>query len=974
MKKTHIWRGCCAWALCGALLSTAVPQAGWTAEDEPMDESGAIQYESWDDLNHVWKNEVLGPDAYEFVQPGDTDWNDDNGGWYVVQATDTIIKTYDRIKIDGDVHLILMNGSSFECQNGIQVSEGSSLSIYGQEANSDAVPGTLNVKIITENAEYAGIGGSKNAPDAGTINIHGGIIDVQGNRNSAGIGGSSEGTTGEINLYGGEINATGGRNGAGIGGGDGISKVDSIIINERANVTATGGIGGGAGIGGGRSGNCDSVQIDGGVVKADGKDGGAGIGSGSGNRNKGTILISGGTVIANGGDGTDNGGAGIGGSGGSNSGYAGGSIIIDGGYVIATGGIGSKNCGDGIGNGGGFKSTSSDPSTFSTGDQGNGIIFAYAGGENASAIYDISGRQVLADLLWKGIIFENGDGKVYGDVTLSQSFEIPKDTTLTIDADDTLRVPDGIILTNKGSIVGNGTLIGAVAEKQPADTIDRGRVTINAASSEGGTVSGAGEYTKGEDVTLTATVDPHYRFSGWFEGENNVSADASYTFKAASDRTLTAKFEKTAHAFGQWQGDGNGHHIRTCTISGCTEQEQDACSGGTATCSDRAVCSICKAQYGSLDPDNHTEGTAWTTTATTHTSVYPCCGAAAGPEAAHSWQDGACAVCGYHCLHALHFVERVDATTSQTGVEAHYACDHCGLLFRDAAGAEPVTAEELIIPVQDTPSAAPDKPGVKLEASENGSVDVSTNAPAYQQTVTITPVPDAGYHVAGVSVTDRRGQAVAVTAQDDGSYTYIQPWGTVTINVTFARDVAASVTEIFTDIQPGAWYEDAVQFAYDKGWLTGTSATTFAPDAAATRGMIVSILHRLAGAPAAETDVPFEDVASGAWYADAVRWGVAEGLISGYDDATFGPDDAVTREQLAAMLQRYDQWRGESDGTRSDLSGYEDASAISGWAIDAVAWAHAQGLLTGTSETTLDPQGPAVRAQVAAMLQRFPGE
>ena len=365
---------------------------------------------------------------------------------------------------------------------------------------------------------------------------------------------------------------------------------------------------------------------------------------------------------------------------------------------------------------------------------------------------------------------------------------------------------------------------------------------------------------------------------------------------------------------------------------------------------------------------------AWTTTATSHSKVYPCCKAVAEPESAHQWQDGVCTVCAYKCTHALQFVERVDATTSQTGVEAHYACDHCGLLFRDAAGAEPVTAEELVIPVQDTPSAAPDKPGVKLEASANGSVDVSTSAPAYRETVTITPVPDAGYHVESVSVTDRRGQALRVTAQDDGSYTYIQPWGMVTINVTFARDAAASVTEIFTDIRPGAWYEDAVQFAYDKGWLTGTSATTFAPDTAATRGMIVSILHRLAGAPAAETDVPFEDVASGAWYADAVRWGVAEGLISGYNDTTFGPDDAVTREQLAAMLQRYDQWRGESDGTRSDLSGYEDASAISGWAIDAVAWAHAQGLLTGTSETTLDPQGPAARAQVAAMLQRFLGE
>lgn len=933
MKKTHIWRSCCAWTLCGALLSTVVPQVGWTQEAPPGSEANPIEITA--DTGGQWG--TAGTET-----------------WYTVEGFQSIDTA--RPVVQGTVHLTLIAGSALNVAKGIDVSEGQALIIDGSGSLAATEPESGN----------AGIGGSNG--DAGIITINGGTFDVRGGANAAGIGGGKSGTGGTIVINDCQKIGAVGETAAAIGGGQ--SGTGGHITINGGNVSARGTLGG-AGIGGGGSASGGTIEINGGVIDAqcDGN-GGAGIGAGNGRASDGTVKITGGTITASGGPHGRYGGAGIGGG---NNGKAC-PITITGGEIHATGGDatgsdGNANGGDGIGNGGGYDEAETAEITIADLDNnGAPVIFATSGsGGSANAVAG-------PDEAWQGVVFQESDGKVYGDVTLSQSFEIPKDTTLTIDADDTLRVPDGIILTNNGSIEGDGTLLGAVSGTPPADTIDRGRVTINAASSEGGTVSGAGEYTKGEDVTLTATVDPHYRFSGWFEGENNVSADASYTFKAASDRTLTAKFEKTAHAFGQWQGDGNGHHIRTCTISGCTEQEQEACSGGTASCILKAVCDTCQGRYGSLDLTNHAKEAVWTTTATTHTRVYPCCQAVIGPEAAHSWQDGACAVCGYHCLHALHFVERVDATTSQTGVEAHYACDHCGLLFRDAAGAEPVTAEELIIPVQDTPSAAPDKPGMELEASENGSVDVSTNAPAYRQTVTITPMPDAGYHVESVSVTDRRGQAVAVTAQDDGSYTYLQPWGTVTISVTFARDAAASVTEIFTDIQPGAWYEDAVQFAYDKGWLTGTSATTFAPDTAATRGMIVSILHRLAGAPAAETDVPFEDVASGAWYADAVRWGVAEGLISGYDDATFGPDDAVTREQLAAMLQRYDQWRGESDSARSDLSGYEDASAISDWAIDAVAWAHAQGLLTGTSETTLDPQGPAVRAQVAAMLQRFPGE
>lgn len=975
MRKKREWRKACAWLLCGALLSTALPQAGWTAEGEPGSEDDVIYYESWDSEEERWKTESLKTGSYEILQEGDADWNDDDGGWYVVPATDETIKTLDRINIEGDVHLILLNNSSFECQNGIQVSEGSSLSIYAQEITSEELPGQLNAKIVTTNAEYAGIGGSKSEPNVGTINIYGGKIDSVGNRNSAGIGGSYQGTTGEINLYGGVINATGGRNGAGIGGGEGISQVNSICISERADVTVTGGVGGGAAIGGGRSGNFEKIEILGGTIKAEGTDGGAGIGSGSGNRNKGTISITGGTVTAIGGDNNSgNAGAGIGGSGSRNSGFAGGTINISGGHVVATGGNGSKNNGDGIGNGGGFKSTSSDPSRFLTGENGKAIIFAFCG-DGANAIYDTSGKEESVETAWNGIIFENNTGQVYGDITLDQSFEVPADHTLMIAAGNTLTVPDGLTLTNNGTIDGYGTLIGTVTGKAPASTIDRGKVTITVTASTGGSASGGGEYDKDEEVSLKATAEPHYQFTGWYDGESKVSADVIYTFEAESDRTLTAKFEKTDHTFSDWQSDGDGTHFRTCTIEDCDAAEQEACSGGNATCTDKAVCTVCNTAYGEINPENHAEKAAWTTTATSHSKVYPCCKAVAEPEAAHQWQDGTCIVCAYKCNHALQFVERVEATTSQTGMEAHYACDYCGLLFRDEAGAEPVSAEDLVIPEKETPSVTPSKPGVNVAASAHGSVSLSTKAPAYRETVTITPAPEAGYEVASVQVTDARGRQIAVTAQDDGTYTYTQPSGTVTITVTFAEKAEepqpAPVTEIFADLVPGAWYEDAVQYAYDNGLLTGTSATTFAPDAATTRGMAVSVLHRLAGSPAAEEDAAFDDVDASAWYGEAVRWAVSEGIVNGYSDTAFGPDDAVTREQLAAMLQSFSTWRGDADGTRSDLSGYEDASAVSGWALDAVEWANAQGLLNGTSATTLAPQGQATRAQVAAMLQRF---
>ena len=175
------------------------------------------------------------------------------------------------------------------------------------------------------------------------------------------------------------------------------------------------------------------------------------------------------------------------------------------------------------------------------------------------------------------------------------------------------------------------------------------------------------------------------------------------------------------------------------------------------------------------------------------------------------------------------------------------------------------------------------------------------------------------------------------------------------------------VSEIFIDIAPDAWYKDAVQYAYDNGLMTGVSATEFAPEATTTRAMIVSILARLEGVESAEA-AGFADV-SDEWYATAVNWAANVGVVNGYEDNTFRPNTAITREQLAAILMNYASYRGEDVSNRADLDGYTDQPST--WAEEAMQWAVAEGLISGMTEDTLQPQGNATRAQVAAILERF---
>ena len=169
---------------------------------------------------------------------------------------------------------------------------------------------------------------------------------------------------------------------------------------------------------------------------------------------------------------------------------------------------------------------------------------------------------------------------------------------------------------------------------------------------------------------------------------------------------------------------------------------------------------------------------------------------------------------------------------------------------------------------------------------------------------------------------------------------------------------------------PEAWYYDAVQYVYENGMMNGISETAFGPDVTTSRAMIVTILYRLENEP--ETPAAgFTDVAAGTYYADAVAWAAANGIVTGVSETVFAPDNAITREQMAAILYRYAQFKGWDVTAGSGLSAYADASRISVYAVEAMRWANAEGLITGVTDTALEPQGSATRAQVATILMRF---
>ena len=181
---------------------------------------------------------------------------------------------------------------------------------------------------------------------------------------------------------------------------------------------------------------------------------------------------------------------------------------------------------------------------------------------------------------------------------------------------------------------------------------------------------------------------------------------------------------------------------------------------------------------------------------------------------------------------------------------------------------------------------------------------------------------------------------------------------------------ALAANGAFSDVKTSDWFYDDVRYVCEKGLMDGTGSNTFSPKATTTRGMIVTILYRLSGEPAGSGVCPFSDVAAGKYYEKAIAWAAENRIVSGYADGTFGPDNAITREQLAAILYRYAVFCGYAVTASAEIGRFADADMVGSYALTAMKWASAEGLING-SGSKLDPKGSATRAQAAAILARF---
>lgn len=257
---------------------------------------------------------------------------------------------------------------------------------------------------------------------------------------------------------------------------------------------------------------------------------------------------------------------------------------------------------------------------------------------------------------------------------------------------------------------------------------------------------------------------------------------------------------------------------------------------------------------------------------------------------------------------------------------------------------------------------------VTVNEAEGGTVTADVTQAPEGAVVTLTIQPTEGYVLETLKV--ESGSDVIETAETkEGQFTFTMPGGGVVITPAFVPEAPQALP--FTDVTEGDWFYESVAYVYTNGLMNGTSDTTFSPNGTTTRGMIVTILYRQAGSPEAAAWSPFQDVDPNQYYAAPIAWAAWNGIVNGKTATSFGPNDPITREQMAAILYRYAKDQGMDVSQRGNLAQFSDQGRISAYAREALSWANGAGLITGKGGGVLDPQGPAVRAQVAAIFQRF---
>ena len=294
----------------------------------------------------------------------------------------------------------------------------------------------------------------------------------------------------------------------------------------------------------------------------------------------------------------------------------------------------------------------------------------------------------------------------------------------------------------------------------------------------------------------------------------------------------------------------------------------------------------------------------------------------------------------------------------------------------DGSGEKATCTVTVTAPPEPEPEPEPTPPpyipptyAVTTPETPGGTVTVSPSRASSGRTVTITATPDLGYELESLTVLNSRGEEIALTDKGDGKYTFTMPASRVTVEATFTPAPLP-----FEDVAPGAWYEEAVRYAYFHNIMEGMRETEFAPATALTRAMAVQILYNLEGQPDLSDEnlgYPYEDVDAQAWYGDAVYWARITGVATGYGDGTFQPGDSITRQEFAQMLYNYAKYKGYDLSAEGDLSTFPDANSIADWAEAAMRWANGNQLINGHDDGTIDAGGAGTRAQAASILMQF---
>ena len=255
----------------------------------------------------------------------------------------------------------------------------------------------------------------------------------------------------------------------------------------------------------------------------------------------------------------------------------------------------------------------------------------------------------------------------------------------------------------------------------------------------------------------------------------------------------------------------------------------------------------------------------------------------------------------------------------------------------------------------------------------NGTITVSDKQAKKGDTVTITTAPDDGYALDTVTVKDEKGKEIKLTDLGNGKFSFTMPDSKITIDAQFVEktDEIPVVVNPFADVKESDWFYNDVMYVYSKGIMSGTGEKTFEPNTTTNRAMFVAVAWRLEHMPAPENEASFTDVEKGTWYTDAVAWAYENGVASGFGDGTFGPNEKLTREQLAVFLYKYAQYKGYDLTITGNIDSFIDKDSVSPWAKDAVTWAVQNGFIAGKDGNKLDPKGFATRAEFAAIIHRF---